>query len=38
MSALEIPQSVVKQRLEYLIVKEFCARDEEDRRVYHYIA
>ena len=35
---LDIPQSVVKQRLEYLIVKEFCKRNEDDRRIYHYIA
>ena len=31
-------ESVVKQRLEELIAREYCVRDEKDRKVYHYIA
>lgn len=31
-------EAVVKKRLEELISKEYCERDEEDRRIYRYIA
>jgi hypothetical protein len=31
-------EAVVKQRLEELISKSYCVRDDVDRRIYHYIA
>jgi hypothetical protein len=31
-------QTAVKERIEQLIARGYCARDSQDRRVYHYIA
>ena len=31
-------EAVVKQRLEELIARGYCERDENDRKVYHYVA
>ena len=38
LKSLNLSQNTVKLHLEYLIVKEFCMRDEDDRRIYHYMA
>lgn len=38
LGSFNFSQGVVKKRLEHLISKEYCERDEEDRKVYHYIA
>lgn len=38
LSNFNFTQTAVKERLEQLVSKEYCRRDEDDRRVYHYIA
>ena len=38
LSNFNFSQGMVKKRLEHLISKEYCLRDDQDRKVYHYIA